>query len=243
MGAAVSRGSLRPAATAAPDGLPSGAVGWAGLDALANAGRYGAIAVDPPYRFAVRNRATGLGRSADRHYATLSLEDIKALPVAQLAGPSCWLMLWTTWPHLPQAVELMAAWGFSYSSCAFLWVKLRRGFRTDLSSIQPSDVAMGLGYTTRKASEPCLLGRRGSPRRLRNDVRDVILAPVREHSRKPDEFYERVEQFAPGPRLELFARQRRPGWDAWGAELDKFPGGSRTQSDQLDLPLPVPERS
>jgi len=152
----------------------------------------------------------------------LNLDGIKALPVAQLAGPNCWLMLWTTWPHLQQALEIMAAWDFEYSSGGFVWVKLRRGYRPDLLGIQPSDIAMGLGYTTRKASEPCLLGRRGTPRRLRNDVRDVILAPVREHSRKPDEFYERVEQFAPGPRLDLFARERRPGWDAWGNELDKF---------------------
>ena len=108
-------------------------------------------------------------------------------------------MLWTTWPHLLQALEIMAAWGFDYSSGGFVWVKLRRGFRKDLLGILPSDISMGLGYTTRKASEPCLLGRRGSPGRLRNDVRDVILAPVREHSRKPDEFYQRVEQFAPGP--------------------------------------------
>jgi len=105
-----------------------------------------------------------------------------------------------------------------------VWVKLRRGYRRDLLGIQPSDVAMGLGYTTRKASEPCLLGRRGKPRRLRNDVRDVIHASVREHSRKPDEFYERVEQFAPGPYLDLFARERRQGWDAWGNERDKFDG-------------------
>jgi N6-adenosine-specific RNA methylase IME4 len=83
---------------------------------------------------------------------------------------------------------------------------------------------MGLGYTTRKASEPCLLGRRGSPPRLSRDIVDVILAPVREHSRKPDEFYERVEQFAPGPYLNLFARERRQGWDAWGDERDKFDG-------------------
>jgi N6-adenosine-specific RNA methylase IME4 len=206
------------------DGLAAAAdaPGWSGLDALPNAGRYGAIAADPPYRFNVRSRSTGLGRSADRHYATLNLDDINALPVARLAGPNCWLMPWTTWPHLQQALESMEAWDFAYSSGGFVWVKVRRGYRPDLLGIQPSAVEMGLGYTTRKASEPCLLGRRGNPRRLRNDVRDVILAPVREHSRKPDEFYERVEQFAPAARLDLFARQRRPGWDAWGNEPGKF---------------------
>jgi N6-adenosine-specific RNA methylase IME4 len=146
----------------------------------------------------------------------MTLADIKALPVGKIAGPDCWLMLWTTGPHLPQALEVMDAWGFRYSSVGFVWVKLRRGYRQSLLGILPSDIAMGLGFTTRKACEPCLLGRRSNPRRLRNDVRDVIHAPVREHSRKPDEFYERVEQFAPGPYLNLFARERRQGWDAWG---------------------------
>jgi N6-adenosine-specific RNA methylase IME4 len=157
----------------------------------------------------------------------MTLADIKALPVGQIAGPDCWLLLWTTGPHLPQAFEVMKAWGFRYSSFGFVWVKLRRSYRQDRLGILPSDIAMGLGYTTRKASEPCLLGRRGNPRRLRNDVRDVIIAPVREHSRKPDEFYERVEQFAAGPRLELFAREHRQGWDGWGNELDKFQGAVR----------------
>jgi N6-adenosine-specific RNA methylase IME4 len=196
---------------------------WPSLTAVPNAGAYGVIVADPPWRFDVRNRETGLRRSADHHYETMPLAEIKASPLKEVAGLHCWLMLWTTGPHLPQALDVMETWGFTYSSFGFLWVKLRRSFQAGLFGILPSDIAMGLGYTTRKAGEPCLLGRRGSPRRLSRDVVDVILAPVREHSRKPDEFYERVEQFAPGPRLDLFARHRRLGWDAWGNELDKFP--------------------
>ena len=133
-----------------------------GLDALPNEGTYGTIVADPPWRFDVRNRATGL-RSADRHYPTLTLEGIKALPVNKIAGPDCWLMLWTTGLHIPQALEVMDARGFKYSSLGFVWIKLRRSFQAGLFGIQPSDVAMGLGYTTRKAAEPCLLARRGSP--------------------------------------------------------------------------------
>jgi len=207
------------------------------LQLLPNAGRYHVIVADPPWRFDVRNRATGLGRSADRHYSTMTLDEINTLPVGEIAGPDCWLMLWTTGPHLPQALKVMHSWGFRYSALGFVWVKLRRGYRPDLLGIRSSDLAMGLGYTTRKASEPCLLGRRGNPRRLRNDVRDVILAPVREQSRKPNEFYERVEQFAPGPRLDLFARERRPGWDAWGNELDKFESHRLKQKECQNDPL------
>lgn len=207
------------------------------LDTLPNAGRYQMIVADPPWRFDVRNRDTGLRRSADRHYATLTLEDIKALPVGRVAGPDCWLLLWTTGPHLPQAPGVMEAWGFKYSSLGFVWVKLRRGFQDHLWGVHPSDIAMGLGYTTRKATEPCLLARRGSPRRLSRDIVDVLWAPVREHSRKPDEFYERVERFAPGPRLDLFARQRRAEWDAWGDQIDRFQSRSRSRSNELALPL------
>ncbi|GEP60931.1 hypothetical protein RSO01_80970 [Reyranella soli] len=157
----------------------------------------------------------------------MTLAEMKALPLSQIAGRDCWLMLWTTGPHLPQAFEVMDAWGFRYSSIGFVWVKLRRGYRRGLIGIQPSDISMGLGYTTRKAAEPCLLARRGNPQRLNRDVVDVIHAPVREHSRKPAEFYERAERFAPGPYLDLFARERRQGWDAWGNELEKFQGNER----------------
>src|SRR5262249_25488256 len=153
---------------ASDDTGPSGV--WPGLAGLPYAGAYGVIVADPPWRFDVRNRATGLGRSADQHYSTMTLADIKALPVGKIAGPDCWLMLWQTGPPLPQALEGMDAWGFRYSSMGFVWVKLRRGYRPDLFGMLPSDIAMGLGYTTRKACEPCLLGRRGNPRRLRNDV-------------------------------------------------------------------------
>jgi N6-adenosine-specific RNA methylase IME4 len=192
------------------------------LFALPSAGHYHLIVADPPWRFEVRNRATGLKRSPDRHYATMTLDGIKALPVAEIAAPDAWLMLWTTWSHLLQAVDLMEAWGFTYCSDAFVWLKLRRGLEPNLFGIQDSDIAMGMGYTTRKASEPCLLGRRGHPRRQSRGVLDTILAPAREHSRKPDEAYRRAEAFAVGPRLDLFARERRPEWDAWGLEVDRF---------------------
>jgi N6-adenosine-specific RNA methylase IME4 len=85
---------------------------------------------------------------------------------------------------------------------------------------------MGAGYTTRKNVEISWLGRRGNPRRLSKSVRELIIAPRREHSRKPDEVYGRIEQFCAGPYVELFARQQRPGWLVWGDQVDRFNGGS-----------------
>lgn len=173
---------------------------------------YQAILADPPFRFQVRS-AKGEGRSACRHYRTLSFDEIAALPVGELAADDCWLFLWTPTPLLPQGLDLIRAWKFIYSGTAFCWVKLNKsgvGFFT------------GLGFTTRKNIELCLLGRRGSPRRNARDVRELIVAPRREHSRKPIEPYERLQRFCDGPYLELFARARHPGFDAWGDQVGLF---------------------
>lgn len=155
-----------------------------------------------------------------------SLDEIKALPVATIAARDCHLFFWATGPHLPQALDVMVAWGFRYSGIAFTWIKLRRN--ADLSELIPlgfleARLHLGLGYTTRKNTEICLLGRRGSPKRNAKNIREVIISPVREHSRKPEEFYARVERYSgPGPRLDLFAREQRPGWTAYGDEVSKF---------------------
>jgi N6-adenosine-specific RNA methylase IME4 len=155
-----------------------------------------------------------------RHYKTMTLADLIALPVGGLAADDAWLFLWSTGPHLPQALFLMSQWGFSYSGIAFCWAKLNK--RSPLLFYTPTSFHVGMGYTTRKNVELCLLGRRGHPKRLRNDVRELIVAPRREHSRKPDEFYDRLRAFAPGPYLDMFARQIRPGFDCWGDEVEKF---------------------
>jgi N6-adenosine-specific RNA methylase IME4 len=155
----------------------------------------------------------------------MSIEDICALPVGDLAAPDTFLFLWATGPHLRQAFDVLDAWGFAYSGVAFTWAKLTPSHNRGQLSLLPLDdsfLHVGCGYTTRKNSELCLLGRRGSPKRLAADVREMILAPVRQHSRKPIEFYNRVERFCAGPRLELFSRQSRPGWTSWGAEAGKF---------------------
>jgi N6-adenosine-specific RNA methylase IME4 len=112
---------------------------------------------------------------------------------------------------------VMEAWGFKFSGSAFAWAKLNK---------KSPSWFMGNGYGTRHNIEICWLGRRGQPKRLSKGVRELIVAPIREHSRKPDEQYERIAQMCGGPRVELFARQRWPGWCSWGDQVDQFGGPS-----------------
>jgi N6-adenosine-specific RNA methylase IME4 len=198
-------------------------------------GYYGAIAVDVPARFksytSIQSQNPSSIRSNERHYATMTFTELAALPVKDLASPGgCHLFYWTSGPFLPQAIALISAWGFKYSTRVFTWVKLRPSYDPNQLRLTPlidGDLNFGLGLTTRHQTEVVLLGRRGNARRISKSVREVILAPVREHSRKPDEFYRRVEQYCAGPFAELFARERRPGWGAFGDEIDKFSGEVR----------------
>lgn len=167
--------------------------------------RYACIYSDPPWAFKTRTDDVS-DRDPRNHYPTMSLDAIKALPVAEIAAPDAWLFLWITGPFLPQAEPVMSAWGFKYSGTGFVWIK----------TTSSGKLFTGLGYTTRKNAEFCLLGRRGSPKRLAKDVHEVIMSPVRKHSQKPEEAYERIERYCAGPRLELFARARRRGWAAFG---------------------------
>ena len=190
-------------------------------------GQFPVITADPPWSYSCFS-ATGEERSASKHYKTMDLEEIKALPVSTISARDCHLFMWTTGPNLRQAFEVMDAWGFEYSSIAFTWVKLNRSSdRSPRLFMDGASFHVGMGHTTRKNTEMCLLGRKGSPRRRSASVRELLIAPVREHSRKPDEVYERIEQYAEGPFLELFARTSRGGqWTSWGNETGKFSGRS-----------------
>src|SRR5260221_14405197 len=118
----------------------------------------------------------------------MSFADLLKLPVRDLAAPDgCHLFLWSGAPFFAQSIELIAAYGFKYSTRAFVWIKLRRGLESGHWPIEQRDLHTSLGLTTRKGAEDVLLGRRGNCRRIAKDVREGILAPVREHSRKPDE--------------------------------------------------------
>lgn len=189
-------------------------------------GPFACILADPPWRFKTYGN-NGDGRGAIRHYRTMTLDEIKELPVRDVAAPDCYLWLWVTGPHLRQGFEVLDAWGFKYSGIGLSWAKMKRRFGDP--SVQKGQLIlsddlwhMGAGYTTRKNAELCLIARRGSPKRIDKGVRELIVAPVREHSRKPDEAHERIERMCAGPRLEMFARGGRPGWTVWGNETDKF---------------------
>ena len=186
--------------------------------------KYKAILADPPWTFKTFSEK-GKGRSAEQHYSCMSFKDIIYMDVEGLFADDCCLFLWTTDPMLPKALELMNGWGFTYKTVAFTWAKVNKSGVWSLETfgdINETDFFTGMGYWTRANPEMCLLGTRGKPKRIHKDVRQLIVAPRREHSRKPDEIHDRIERLVEGPYLELFARTRRPGWDQTGNEVDKF---------------------
>lgn len=178
---------------------------------------YGAIVIDPPWNFQAWSKK-GDGRPAQQHYDVMDVKTMVRLPVLDLAAKDCVLFCWATWPHLKSALWLISAWGFTYKTCAFDWMK------ADPYCLFADDTTpdMGMGYWTRSNTEPCLLATIGKPKRLDAGVRQGIIAPRREHSRKPDDVHERIERLVGGPYLELFARAPRTGWDVWGNQTDKF---------------------
>ena len=166
--------------------------------------KYSIIYADPPWAYRTYSKK-GQGRSAESHYPTMCIEDIKALPVGELAAKDCALFLWITFPCLCEALEVLTAWGFSYKTVAFVWVKQNR--RND-------DLFTGMGYWTRANAEICILATKGHPKRVDAGVRQVILSHIEEHSKKPDEARERIVRLMGDlPRVELFARpiRRRAG--------------------------------
>lgn len=190
---------------------------------------FGCIYADPPWHFQSRtppNENSTSRRDVEVHYQTMPLAEIKALPVADHAAPTgCHLFLWTTGPHLPVALEVMAAWGFRYSGIGFNWIKLKKSFdptQLRFTRTIDSDYHVSLGFTTRKNSELCLLGRRGGAKRIAKNIRELIISPRREHSRKPEEARERIERYCAGPYLELFGRETRPGWTVVGNQVGIF---------------------
>ena len=189
-----------------PDAVPDAA-----LELLNQHGgrRFSTILADPPWQF--QNRT---GKVAPEHkrlsrYGTMELEDIMALPVAQIAEDTAHLYLWVPNALLPEGLRVMAAWGFQYKS-NIVWHKIRKDGGPD---------GRGVGFYFRNVTELVLFGVRGKNARTlapgRSQV-NFLATQKREHSRKPDEFYEIVESCSPGPFLEMFARGARPGWYVWG---------------------------
>lgn len=179
---------------------------------------FGAVLADPAWNYDVW--AEGSARNAQSKYKTMSVEEIAKIPVADVMKDDSVLFMWFTWPRLKGALEVLEAWGFRYSTCAFCWIK---GDARQVEMFQDHiDPFMGMGYWTRSNAEAALLGVRGHPKRLNADVLQAIVEPRREHSRKPSCTYERIERLVPGPMLELFARNTRSGWVSIGNESTKF---------------------
>lgn len=187
-------------------------------------GHYRRIEADVPWRFATWSHR-GEGRGASQHYDVMGLDDIKALPVADLAAPDSVLLLWTTRVFLEQAFEVIRAWGFSYRTTGLTWVKTQKRLTTsDLFGLRPEHVFKGLGYWSRGNPEWALLATRGKPARRAGatNVDELLFAPRRAHSQKPDEAAARFAALVAGPCVELFARRRRTDADTWGNQLDRF---------------------
>lgn len=169
---------------------------------------YQVIYADPPWDY----QQCRLSGSAKKHYPTMRIEELCALPVADIADRDCALFLWATFPQLPEALRLIKAWGFVYKTVAFVWLKQNRKALTWF---------YGLGFWTRSNAEICLLATKGHPKRQSAGIHQLVISPVERHSKKPDEVREKiVELMGDVPRIELFARQQTPGWDVWGNEVE-----------------------
>jgi len=197
---------------------------------FANGHRFRTILADPPWRFSNRT-----GKMAPEHrrlsrYSTMSLKEILELPVAQIAAPNSHLYLWVPNALILEGLEVMNRWGFEYKT-NLVWYKVRKDGGPD---------GRGVGFYFRNVTELVLFGIRGRMRTLspgRTQV-NVLASRKREHSRKPEELYEIIEQCSPGPWLEMFARHGRPEWAQWGDEipgLSEYQGPAEADRDELEL--------
>lgn len=169
--------------------------------------KYNIIYADPPWRY---NDKKCNGNCED-HYSTMKLEDICNLPIKNITEKNCILFIWVTYPMLKEGLEVIESWGFKYKTIAFQWIKQNKNKK---------NLFFGLGRWTRGNTECCLIGVKGKPQRISNKVSQIILSPIKEHSKKPEEtYYKIIELMGDLPRIELFARKTVNGWDCWGDEV------------------------
>ena len=175
-------------------------------------GQYPIIYADPPWRYTAKK----VQGAAENHYPTMSINELCALPVAELAAKDSALFMWATFPQLPEALRLIRAWGFTYKSVAFVWLKKNK---------KADSWFYGRGFWTRANAEGCLLATKGHPKRQAADIHQFIISPIEAHSKKPDETRDKIVALMGDlPRVELFARQTSPGWDVWGNEVEPTVG-------------------
>ena len=174
-------------------------------------GGYQVITADPPWPY--NNSQSHDPKRGGYTYPPMTMEQIKALPVESIAAEDSLLFLWATMPKLPQALEVIEAWGFRHVTTAFVWVK---------TNPKNAKIYSGMGYYTNGNAELVLIGKRGHPHRVRKDVKQIVIAPRSRHSAKPEEVRRRIDLLV-GPKkrkLEMFARGTLPsGWMGWGLEF------------------------
>lgn len=182
--------------------------------ATAHERHYGTILIDPPWRFQNRTGKVAPEHQRLNRYSTLSTKELKALPVGELAQEQSHLYLWCPNALLADGLAVMEAWGFTYKT-NLIWYKIRKDGGPD---------GRGVGFYFRNVTEMVLFGVKGKLRTLSPGRRqtNVIAQRKREHSKKPYEQYGIIEACSPGPFLELFARERVPGWDVWGDQVDSY---------------------
>jgi len=174
--------------------------------------KYNVIYADPPWSYRdKRDKHPRRCGGAAAYYQTMNLIDIQELPVASIADTNCMLFLWVTFPNLKEGIATLEAWGFKYKTLGFSWIKTNRKSGTPF---------FGIGYYTKSNCEVCLIGVKGKPIKVSNSVSSVIMSPIQQHSKKPEEARNRIVQLCGDvPRIELFARQTAAGWDSWGNEV------------------------
>ncbi len=193
--------------------------------------RFHGIISDPPWKFIVRSDR-GAKKSAQSKYDCMTMDEIKALPIRDLAADNCLLWLWTTGPFLRISMDVLDAWGFVYKTSG-VWNKVTKNGKP----------GFGTGYWLRSSSEPYIIATRGRPKIYSRRERSSFDGPLREHSRKPDEGVEQFCRMTITPRLEMFSRENRTGIDAvWGDETGLFGGGGNPTKLILpgDLSAPHP---
>jgi N6-adenosine-specific RNA methylase IME4 len=189
--------------------------------------RYRAILCDPPWRYVTRS-PKGMDRSPDRHYETMTLDEIKAMPVRDLCDKNCVLFMWVIDSHVEMAHEVLKAWGFKYKTIGFYWGKTNKDGKTFFQGTghwtraNPEHVYEAYFGETEQEVERCFLATVGAPPRDAKNVPRLLVSPRREHSRKPSDIWKQIERLVQGPYLEMFGREQHGDWTIHGKEANKF---------------------
>ncbi len=174
--------------------------------------KYNIIYADPPWPY--KDKALAGNRGACCKYDVMEQKDIKDLPVKDISSDNCVLFMWVTMPKLNECFDVISSWGFEYKTCAFTWIKQNK--------VNNNTLFWGMGRWTRANPELCLIATKGNPKRVSAAVHSVIMSPIERHSKKPDIVRNKIVELCGDlPRIELFARQKTEGWDAFGNEVDE----------------------